>query len=377
MPDETQPTPNPGVAGEQFSPSAPQSPVVGGPGLTPQQTPDFQPQAAQPYQQPNPEATTPTPNPFAPGAAPFTPSSTPYTAPQPAYGQPTVGQPTYAPGNPFASPAPKRRRMPVVAALVVAAVVAAATFAILHFSSHHITTQDVVNASQTISTLNNDMDDLSFAMSDMSNANTVDEFNTNLATANTKLADAKKQYAALKKSNVLHDKAVGSKFKTLNAKWDTYITYAEHNISDLKAIEPPLLQFETDAENLAKNEPTSLAGLGTYLTSFKQTVDGTSQKIKDVKLTEPNNQKILTALQEFLKDTSSSIAKAQSDLNAGKDAFTVEEDLFAVSDAESGFSDSVYSIEKDINTYEQKIDPFDQLLDVQKALSTLQYSIKS
>ncbi|HSX31068.1 MAG TPA: hypothetical protein VLE99_04075 [Candidatus Saccharimonadales bacterium] len=290
--------------------------------------------------------------------------------PQPVAGAMPMPQPMVTPTMGTQPKSSRRLLLSLVGAAVVVVLLGGGAFAAYTYT-HRISLTDISNARQATNSIEDDMLDIGNAATDMENASTTDEFNSKVSLINTKMADAQKEYKVLKSSHVQRDKDVHAKFKIVDGKWTPFISYINDNVSDMKTLQPIMLKFEGDITTLTQTEPSTVAALKTYLSNFKSILDDASGKIASAQMKVSENGKVLTAFKTFLDTSSQAVSKAQSDLNSGKDSFTIEDDLFSVDDAESTFEESLTSVESQISDHEKQVDPSTQFNNFQSALDSL------
>jgi hypothetical protein len=235
----------------------------------------------------------------------------------------------------------------------------------------------VTQAQTTANSFDNDVYQATSAINSAQAATTTTELNSGISQANSKLSDAQKQFNLLKKSNVQSNGNVKKAFCALSVKWTPYQSFLQSSVKDTQALAPVLIQFGNATDSLSNNAPTDTAGLATYLSSFKQTIDTASQQASTVKIILPEDKELLTAFQADLQSSSQEVAKAQSDLSSGSDSFTVEDDLFKVDDSQTTFETAANKASDDLNTKQGQLDPGTAYNNFLSALNKISTTVKS
>lgn len=290
-------------------------------------------------------------------AAPVTPNATGNPA---APADPLSNANVVIPG--MAGASASKRKIPKLPLIIVGGllVLAAVGFGVYKFVLSAISLEDVTTARTSYNSLSDNAYDAGNAVRDLDTADTSAAFESKLALFESKIADAEKQYNTLKDSPVQRNKAVHEKFEAFDKKWKPYVEFLKSNAKDGKAILPIQIAFETKADELSKSTPSTTAQISAYLTEFKKLVDDTSADLKEVKLTIPENQKILEALQKFLNIASEKSAAAQKDLAAGASTYTITSHLYDLDSASYELSSELLDLQGQLNDKAELLDPADE-----------------
>jgi len=291
--------------------------------------------------------------------------------------EPTTPMPSVSSQPVVSGGSTKKAKLFVIIAIAVVVVIVLIALLATMLLHKNIKREDVIKAQNNSSDIDAALLDAESAYSEAENVTTVSDLNSKLSDASSKLNNAESTYNTLKKSPVMDDKAVKAKFNAIDQKWAAYTKYIQGNIDDFKGLGTPLLNFETGINDLTKQAPTTTADVGTYLTKFKGLIDTANTQIGSLKPTVDSNQKLLAAFKTFLGSSSTAVQQAQSDLNSGKDSFTIEDDLFKIDDAQTTFDSTISDLEDQANNEQKKLDVSDQFNAFNSALDTLYNKTKN
>lgn len=314
-----------------------------------------------------------------PSEAPAVTQGTPFGAGTPA-GQPTAPSETPlsspdAVSTPAATTPHRPSKKPLLLLATAAAIVLATGGVTVALAlSNRVTSADVTAAQHANARLMSDLDTITSTMSSVDAMDNDSDPAPKLQTMQTRLDDANKQYQSLQASHALHNNTVHQKFTAASKKWPAYAHYMKSNVQDMQTITPTLVSFTKDTETLTKSAPSSISGLGDYLTKYKSLLDTTNAKISAMHLSVSENQQELNALQQFLTSASSDVSTAQHDI-AANNISAVESDLLKIATSESSFSTTISNLETALTNKEKSLDPFHQFEDLASALDSLSSTV--
>ncbi len=326
-----------------------------------------------------------------------TPPQQPAMMPQTVINPTPAAAPTAMPAQPFASAIPgtpavdtsqmfapdmvttapvKKTKLPLFLALGIggALVLAVGGFFAVRVLFGGITTADMDAARTASNSIASNLTTVSFAVSDVDSVSTTAELTQDTDRASKALAEVQKQYLILKASHVQRDATVHQKFIAFEAKWGPYNTYSRNSIKDLKAMVPQMIALTDDMNELTKNAPSTIDGVGAYLTQYKSIVDNASTQAGKLQLTVDDNKQVMAVFKDFLTATSTSIASAQSDL-AAKNITKLESDLTAIENSQSTFDSKLSDIQNKADKKFSDLSPVDPFNALKSALSDLDSKI--
>jgi hypothetical protein len=252
------------------------------------------------------------------------------------------------PENTFQPPParPSRRHMFSFFEITIIVSIVITLGIILYFRviSPPITSQQIAQAEDATSYLQQDSRDTLVALSSASDANTAAFVNDYTQQANAKLSDAQKQVNILEKSPVQRNGTVKKSFIAFQAKWGPWSTELQNSAHDIQVSSPVQIQLDNNYHASKTAFKYTAAQLTAYIPKQLQQVASYEQQIKTIHPKLAYYQQILSAQQTYLQSTSKDWSTAESQLSSGVPVLTVEKNL------QANITTTVATVDSTINT---------------------------